>query len=166
MRKPHPRILLVEGKEDQRVIPQFMEKFIPWGERNEREKWPADIVEFDGVEPLLEIGVIEAELKSPGLEALGVMLDANSDPVGRWNRIRARAVATMPAIPLDLPIWWARAWRMMRRASVRRLADAGLLFKRNDGNLPRLVYRWPTGRALGISEGSLYGGENKVLGAI
>ena len=103
MRKPHPRLLLVEGKEDKWVIPQFMEKFIPWGERHESEKWPADIVDFDGVEPLLKPGVIEAELKSPGLTALGVMVDANTDPVGRWDRIRARAIAAMPAIPATLP---------------------------------------------------------------
>jgi len=103
MRMPPPRLLLVEGKEDQRVIPQFMEKFIPWGEHNEPEKWPATIVDFDGVDPLLEPGVIEAELKSPGLKALGVLVDANTDSVGRWNRIRERAIAAMPAIPADLP---------------------------------------------------------------
>jgi hypothetical protein len=103
MRKPHRGLLLVEGKEEQRVIPQFMEKFITWGERDERDKWPADIVEFDGVEPLLKPGVIEAELKSPNLKALGVMIDANSDPVGRWNRIRARAINAMPTIPENLP---------------------------------------------------------------
>ena len=103
MRKPHKGLLLVEGKEDKWVIPQFMEKFIPWGEKDERDKWPTDIVEFDGVEPLLKPGVIEAELKSPGLEALGVMVDANSDPVGRWKRIRSRAITAMPNIPDDLP---------------------------------------------------------------
>jgi hypothetical protein len=103
MRKPHPRLLLVEGKDDKWVIPQFMEKFIPWGERDEPEKWPAEIVDFDGVDPLLKPGVIGAELKSPGLKALGVLVDANTDPIGRWNRIRARAIAAMPAIPVDLP---------------------------------------------------------------
>jgi hypothetical protein len=103
MRKPHPRVLLVEGKDDKWVIPQFMEKFIPWGEKNERDKWPADIIEFEGIEPLLKPGVIEAELKSPGLKALGVMVDANTDPVGRWHRIRARAIGTFQRIPTDLP---------------------------------------------------------------
>jgi hypothetical protein len=80
-----------------------MEKFIPWGEHNEPEKWPAEIVDFVGVDPMLKPGVIEAELKSPGLKALGVLVDANTDPVGRWNCIRARAIAAMPAIPVDLP---------------------------------------------------------------
>jgi len=70
MTKPPPRLLLVEGKEDKLVIPQFMEKFIPWGEWYEPDKWPAIIKYFDGIEPLLKPGVIEAELKSPGLKAL------------------------------------------------------------------------------------------------
>ena len=103
MPKPHTRLLLVEGREDQRVIPQFMEKFIPWGEHDEQDKWPAQIREFGGVEQLLEPGLIETALKSPGLKALGVMIDANTDPVGRWNSIRARANGAMPTIPADLP---------------------------------------------------------------
>lgn len=103
MRKPHRGLLLVEGDEDKRVIPQFMEKFIPWGERHERDKWPTDIVSFDGVDSLLKPGVIETELKSPGLEALGVLVDANADPIGRWNDIRARAIGVMPGILPDLP---------------------------------------------------------------
>ena len=104
MRKPHPRLLLVEGKEDMRVIPEFMEKFIPWGNKHERDKWPADIIEFDGVEHLLKQGVIEAQLKSPGLQTLGVLVDANSDPIGRWQSIRSRAIRAMPDIPTELPL--------------------------------------------------------------
>jgi hypothetical protein len=103
MRKPHPRRLLVEGKEDKMVIPEFMEKFIPWGGKEDWEKWPTEIVSFEGVEPLLKPGVIEAELKSSGLEALGVLVDANDDPVGRWGRIRSRAEKAMPQLPQDLP---------------------------------------------------------------
>ena len=55
------------------------------------------------MEPLLEPGVIENALKSPGLKALGVMVDAYTDPVVRWKSIRARAIAAMPNIPADLP---------------------------------------------------------------
>ena len=92
MAKPHPRLLLVEGREDKFVIPQFMEKFIPWGESNEPQKWPVLIKDFDGIEPLLKPGAIEVELKSPGLKALGVMVDANSDPVSRFRSIRDRVI--------------------------------------------------------------------------
>ncbi|HEX4613581.1 MAG TPA: DUF3226 domain-containing protein [Urbifossiella sp.] len=104
MSKPHPRLLLVEGKDEKWVIPQLIEKAgIPWGEKNERDRWPADIIDYDGVENLLKPGEIEAQLKSPGLTALGVLLDANSDPVGRWTRARARAVGAFPMLPADLP---------------------------------------------------------------
>jgi len=104
MRKPHKHLLLVEGEEDKRVLPQLLEKCsIPWGEKNERDKWPADIIEGGGIERLLEAGVIEGYLKSPGLEALGVIVDANSNPIARWQSIRSRAIGSMPTIPEHLP---------------------------------------------------------------
>jgi hypothetical protein len=104
MSKPHPKRLLVEGKDELYVIPQFLEQCgIPWGEWDQRDRWPAEIKQFDGIEPLLKTGVIESELKTSGLAALGVMVDANSDPVGRWNRVRAQAVAVFPNLPADLP---------------------------------------------------------------
>lgn len=104
MSKLLPRLLLVEGKDEQWVIPEFIEKAgIPWGGRNERDRWPAQIEEFGGIENLLKPTVIESYLKNPGLVALGVMVDANSDPIGRWNRIRAQAIATFPNLPADLP---------------------------------------------------------------
>jgi hypothetical protein len=58
MRQPFPRLLLVEGNDEKWVIPQFMEKFIPWGEHNEPEKWPAEIVDFVGVDPMLKRGLL------------------------------------------------------------------------------------------------------------
>ncbi|MDY3556926.1 DUF3226 domain-containing protein [Gemmata sp. JC717] len=100
---PHPRQLLVEGKEDQRVIPEFMERFIPWGEAKERDKWPAEIIEFDGIEKLLKDGVIQAAFNSPGLQSLGVLVDADDAPLARWSTIRARAIEKIPAIPAALP---------------------------------------------------------------
>ena len=102
-RKPHPRVLLVEGKEDELVIPHFMENFIPWGEWDEPDKWPAQIIEFGGIEPLLDSDIIGVELKVSGLKALGVMVDADSDPASRFRRIRDRVVKTFPTIPLELP---------------------------------------------------------------
>jgi hypothetical protein len=103
-KSPHPRQLLVEGKDEQRAIPHLIEACgITWGEANERDRWPAEVVEFDGIENLLKPGVIEAQLKSPGLTALGILLDANSDPRGRWARVRARAEKAFPGLPAELP---------------------------------------------------------------
>lgn len=103
MSRRKTNILLVEGEKDKRVIPHLMGHFIAWGERHEPEKWPADIKPFGGVDDLLKPGVIGAELKSPGLEALGIMVDANGDPAGRWGEIRRAAIGSIPTMPMDLP---------------------------------------------------------------
>jgi hypothetical protein len=101
MAKPNPNRLLVEGDEDKRVIPQFMEYFIPWG--NTKDTWPVEIESYDGIDDLLTPGNIEAELKMSGLKTLGVIVDANSDPKARWHRIRERAERELPGVPADLP---------------------------------------------------------------
>lgn len=102
MPKPLPNRLLVEGDEDKRIIPQLMDYFIPWGKS--RGQWPVEIGSSDGIDDLLSPGNIEAELKVPGLKALGIVVDANSDPPERWRRVRERAVAAgVPDVPAELP---------------------------------------------------------------
>jgi hypothetical protein len=100
-RRQNPNHLMVEGDDDKRVIPEFMENFIPWS--NKPEDWPVFIESYNGIEPILKAGVIEARLKTSGLKALGVLVDANSDLQGRWRGIRERAVGAFPAIPEDFP---------------------------------------------------------------
>jgi hypothetical protein len=100
MPTPNPNRLLVEGDEDKRIIPQFMEHFILWGNA---PPWPVEIVSHDGIEDMLDPGNIAVELKFPGLKALGVIADGNSDPKVRWQRIRAEAIAELPSLPPDLP---------------------------------------------------------------
>jgi len=51
MTKFHPKRLLVEGDEDKRVIPEFMDKFVVWGEK--KAEAAVLIKPFDGIEPLL-----------------------------------------------------------------------------------------------------------------
>lgn len=101
MARSNPNRLLVEGDEDKRVIPQFMENFLPWG--NERRTWPVEIESFNGYADLLKPGVIEAELKTSGLRALGVIVDANDDPAKRWRSIRDRAGKSFPGLPEEMP---------------------------------------------------------------
>lgn len=59
-RRLHPKKLLVEGEEDKRVIPQLIEAHgIRWGET--ADEWIAEIVHFNGVEPMLKPGEIETQ---------------------------------------------------------------------------------------------------------
>lgn len=93
--------LLVEGGTDKRVIPYLIEA--------NGVDWEADgtpIVHIDdlgGVDELLKPGLLEAELRASGLEALGAIVDANGDAKARWNQVRARCSSEFPELPALIP---------------------------------------------------------------
>ena len=88
--KPHPKVLLVEGDEDKRVIPYLIEAHgIPWGERDEPKV--VHIEAYGGIEAMLEPGEIETQLKASELQALGILVDANGDGRELWFEIARRA---------------------------------------------------------------------------
>ena len=93
--------LLVEGDEEKRVIPYFMDEHFVWGDT--KEEWVVMIEEFDGVENLLKPGVIEAESKVPGLLALGVIIDADDQLESQWLRVRDRFRRVDRDFPENLP---------------------------------------------------------------
>lgn len=72
---------------------------IPWPKGNE----PVRIDEQDGIGNILAPGFIETTLKASGVTAVGIIVDANGDPAHRWERLRARLVASYPGLPVELP---------------------------------------------------------------
>jgi hypothetical protein len=88
MARRNPNLLLVEGRDEQYLLPFFMDHYVEWGDR--KDDWIVEIKELDGIENLLRPGVIEAESKTPGLKALGVIVDANDSLASRWMRVRER----------------------------------------------------------------------------
>ena len=101
MARQNPRLLLVEGKDEQFTLPFFMDEYVVWGD--DKKDWVVEIKELDGVENLLKPGLIEAESKTPGLKALGVILDANDAFDSRWSRVRERCKKVAAGFPDDLP---------------------------------------------------------------
>ncbi|NES75247.1 MULTISPECIES: DUF3226 domain-containing protein [unclassified Okeania] len=99
---PPKNKLLVEGAEDQRVIPYLIEaNDIPWEDKN---KQPFVYIEsFDGIEKLLNKNVISTELKASGLSALGLMVDADDNSKDRWQSIRNVCLPSLPDFPENLP---------------------------------------------------------------
>ena len=98
------RILLVEGEEDKRVIPELIEKTsgIAWEVGNTTI---VGIKKFDGKSELLKPGQIETELKGSGLISLGVLIDADEDAAACWDSIRnrERLKSTYPEFPATMP---------------------------------------------------------------
>jgi hypothetical protein len=98
-RRIEPQVLLVEGKDEQRLLPELLELGgILWPSGSP----PLWIEEKDGIEQILAPGSIEAELKATGLRSLGIIVDANGDPISRWESLRQRLVAQFPDFPPTL----------------------------------------------------------------
>lgn len=93
-------LLLVEGDEDKRILPELLERAgVPWGKRgNEIVK----IHSIDGVSNFTR-NELRAQLKTSGLTRLGVILDADDGPGDRWAQIRSVVDGSFDVPPLPVP---------------------------------------------------------------
>lgn len=93
--------LIVEGEQDKRVIPEFIEaKGIPWGER--RDTAIVDIEVYGGNQ-FIDSDFIGTELKASGLTNLGLIVDADDDSSARWASIRNACLKSIVDFPEKLP---------------------------------------------------------------
>ena len=129
-RDPENR-LLVEGKTEQRLIPELVEAVgIPWGER--RSEAIVDIEECNGIESMLDPGVIELYLDASRLRRLGIIADGDppGSPQDTYNRVRARCMSRFPTLPQTLPAGGAIAQAAGKRIGIWVMPD-----NRNHGML-------------------------------
>ena len=80
---PEPRVLLVEGPDDKHVVQHILGRC--------HFKLDVAVEDRGGVEPLLDS--VGAELKAPGRQALGILVDANTNLSARWNAVKARLLS-------------------------------------------------------------------------
>jgi hypothetical protein len=99
----YKNVLLVEGQDELRTIPELIElNGINWGTG---KNTVVRLRDCQGCENIINKDVIAVELKADGIEALGILLDADEQPQDRWIAIRnacrnSNAVSNMPD---DLP---------------------------------------------------------------
>ncbi|MBD2177355.1 hypothetical protein H6F42_10575 [Pseudanabaena sp. FACHB-1998] len=92
------RLLLVEGDDDKRVIPELIEKNgVVWTQDN---PLIPDIHSCGGYSKLLN--QIKTRLKESSLSQLGVIIDADDNPLGRWESIKNRCQVSIPNLPNEL----------------------------------------------------------------
>ena len=94
--------LLVEGSTELRLIPELLKAQGASWEETEVGSRVAYIDCRDGVTNILRAGTLSSEFKASGLERLGVIVDANGNPPGRWDAIRRRCETGLPDMA-DLP---------------------------------------------------------------
>jgi hypothetical protein len=99
----HKNVLLVEGQDEVRTIPELMEiNGVAWGTRKNPAVWLKDC---EGCDNIINADAIGVELKADGIEALGILLDADEYPRDRWQAIRNACRKTgILSIPDELPI--------------------------------------------------------------
>ncbi len=101
-KRNHPKKLLVEGDTDRGVIAGLMEaNGVPWPDPPDS---PVFIDSRGSVDEILKPGVLEAELRASGLEALGVIVDANGDASTRWSHLRDRCSSEFADLPDQIPV--------------------------------------------------------------
>jgi hypothetical protein len=99
LRRTHPRILIVEGKDELRVLPELLELAgVAWPKGAE----PVRIEEQDGIANILAPAFIETTLKASGVTVVGIVVDANGDPTSRWEQLRVRLAAILSGFPAEL----------------------------------------------------------------
>ena len=92
----------MEGETDKSVIPYLMEaNGVMWPNPPNH---PVFIESYGSVDEILKPEVIAAELRASGLEALGVVVDADGDAAARWQQLRAWCSAEFVELPERIPV--------------------------------------------------------------
>ena len=87
---PPSRVLLVEGPDDKHVA-----EHIWWRHHDAEPTFCA--LEKDGVDKLLD--AIDTQVQAPGLQAMGILVDANDDVGARWDAVKGRLALANVALP-------------------------------------------------------------------
>lgn len=97
----NPNQLIVEGWDDLFSVVGLMSAHINWpqGKKNA----PVYINMGNGADEILKDGYLTAFLKSSVIRTLGVILDADANPTGRYERIRGLCHHLLPKLPPRLP---------------------------------------------------------------
>ena len=100
-KREYPNILIVEGNDDKFSVIGLMEHHTDWS--NKPEEWPVWVEVGKSVEEILAKGYLTVEIKATNVKVLGVMLDADDNPQGRYQRIKNMCTPLFPTLPNELP---------------------------------------------------------------
>ena len=99
--RDYSRKLLVEGETDKSVIPYLMEaNGVAWPDPPAS---PVFIEPYGSVDEILKPEVIALEIGASGLEALGVVVDANGAAGARWDDVRTWCSSEFADLPEQIP---------------------------------------------------------------
>lgn len=94
--------MFVEDADTQGVVIGLMRKVLGnWG-KNENE-WPVNIVAVGNATEVLKDSGLVAGLQGSSVKVLGIVVDADDHPMGRWERIRSFCRSKSVTVDEDCP---------------------------------------------------------------
>jgi hypothetical protein len=96
----HEKVLIVEGVDDKGCVIGLMRNYIEWPTR---EPWPVLIKHAGGASEVLKPAFLSTQLKERGVRIVGIMLDADANPSGRYQSIRNTCSRLLFSLPETLP---------------------------------------------------------------
>lgn len=96
-----PNRLIVEGHDDKFSVVGLMSWYINWP--NKSADAPVWIDVGNSADEILEPAYLSALLKSRETDVLGIMLDADAKPDGRYESIRKTCSPVFPKLPRQMP---------------------------------------------------------------
>jgi hypothetical protein len=101
--RENPNRLLVEGQDDLFSIVGLMRHYVNWPKgKVKNEDHPVLIRAVGGVEEILEPNYIPALIKDPTIKTLGVMFDADNDPISRYSSFKNLCIPYFQKMPKQL----------------------------------------------------------------
>ena len=96
-RRKNPNLLIVEGHDDKHSVIGLMKSHVEWPA--DIEKCPVFIEVGLSVEEILNPAHLRVQMKEPNLQALGIMIDADTKPASRYQSLLKTCSGEFPAMP-------------------------------------------------------------------
>jgi hypothetical protein len=100
-RAKHTSKLIVEGHDDRHSVIGLMKAHTHWPEKE--TEWPLFVELGHSAAEILKPAYLSTRLKEPLVKIIGIMLDADDKPGGRYGNIRKACLEAFPALPEILP---------------------------------------------------------------
>lgn len=92
---------MVEGITDLYSIVGLLMQHTQWPQSV--DKAPVHIHNMGGVEKILNASELKVFFKTTGMERLGIVLDADANPLNRYSDLRRLCLNHLPGLPAELP---------------------------------------------------------------
>lgn len=95
------KVLIVEGHDDKHSVIGLMRSHVEWPE--DPPKWPVYVELGYSASEILKPALLTTHFKESGVIAVGIMLDADSNPAGRYQSLRGTCSKFFTDLPDTLP---------------------------------------------------------------